>query len=1408
MNKTNRRNRASRNRISKMIGWNPEGNGLEERVLLASYVVMNSSSSGTGSLSEAIDLANASPGDDTILFDNSVFSRNQTIYNDSYNYWLPTVKDVNGGKLSIQGPKTSILTIYDNSWSAFYIKTPCEISDITLNMSPTQDTNNNYATRSMANYGTNYLFCSIQNKSDLQLNNFTLKAFSGTFDYFATGILNTSSGNLTVNNSSISGFRVYTSSSNTVGSGIWNEGIALVNGTKIDGCYGQGGAQIINSNIISVDQSTLSGIGNGIENFGNANISETQISASKRGVYNNSTMNFIRSEISGSSSGAILNGSNGLLTAIGSSLWNNIAASDGIAINNKSELGLSLINCTVSNNNCTTLASILNDTGAKMSINSSTIAGNSAGIKAISSVLVSSSIISNTAYDINGPVTSNSWYNLVANGTGLTGIANGTSGNRIGTSSSKIDPKLQSLGYYGGLTKTLALQALSPAIDNGGTQNALTNNINNSATSFVITNPSLLGCTSGLMIPVQVDNEIMMVISSSSANSTITVIRGALGTQVASHNIGAKVYLLNDQRSLTRSSIPDVGAFESKSYIISVTSGNNQTQTVNTVFATVIKVKVTDPLGLPIAGVSVSFSAPAIGASCNFLTSDIGITDASGFASPGVVIANKVAGSYSLIASVSSIGAVTFNETNKADIFSVVTPYPTEEATYVVGNKYNPGVYARTTDQFGNPVSNISVKFTVPPAKGANCTLSDTSNVISDSNGLAYSSYLSTNTITGTYQLIASSGTSSPAVFSLTNIADVPYYLTTVSGANQTTPIGTDFTTPIVIALMDRYDNRSYKSGVSMTYSVPNTGATGSFSSSLPVITDTNGLATLPKLTANYRTGYYIISVVAPSLLAGYLDIRVGNGLISPISVTNTNDSGTGSLRDAIGIAASEPGDDKIIFTGSSFNANATITLNSTLYINDTSGKVSITGTGMKTLVISGNNKCTVFAVNSPAAFYNLAIDSGNFANSSYWSGGINSYSGLEIANVSFTNCVGNVGGAVYSGFDILYGLTQVNLPLSITDCIFSNNTARNGGAVCRYTFSDEVGIVSNSTFSQNSGSFGGAIENIESQLLVSNCSFSENHAFYGGAIMSTSSRRSSSIVLTSSYLFKNSSRYSGGTIYNEVSGSSFMGKTFNGMSSISISDSIISNSTSTDGGSIGNFSGGSPLTSYANITLLNSKIINSQATNKGGAIYNMFYSNTTGVLVIDNSTLANSSSGSGGAIFIKALNGIQGFFTNITNSSFSFNNSSLQGGAISNFDNSIINISKSTFAYNSSANGGVIYNDLTNPNSTPTLILNSATFAFNSADHGGAILNAAGNISILNSIIANNTSSDGPDIKGNIATANYSLIGDPSQSNILKGSQNIFGNPKLGNLGFYGGPTQTLPLLKGRLDPSRKHFD
>ncbi len=56
---------------------------------------------------------------------------------------------------------------------------------------------------------------------------------------------------------------------------------------------------------------------------------------------------------------------------------------------------------------------------------------------------------------------------LIGDGTGETGLVNGSNGNIVGTSASPIDPMLAPLGNYGGPTRTTALLPGSPAIAKG-----------------------------------------------------------------------------------------------------------------------------------------------------------------------------------------------------------------------------------------------------------------------------------------------------------------------------------------------------------------------------------------------------------------------------------------------------------------------------------------------------------------------------------------------------------------------------------------------------------------------------------------------------------------------------------------------------------------------------------------------------------------------------------------------------------------------------------------------------------------------------------------------------------------------------------------------------------------------------
>lgn len=96
-----------------------------------------------------------------------------------------------------------------------------------------------------------------------------------------------------------------------------------------------------------------------------------------------------------------------------------------------------------------------------------------------------------------------------------------------------------------------------------------------------------------------------------------------------------------------------------------------------------------------------------------------------------------------------------------------------------------------------------------------------------------------------------------------------------------------------------------------------------------------------------------------PSLLAGCLLLLTQIASAAIYTVTNTADSGAGSLRDAITQVNARTGGDTINFQ----NVTGTITVGSTLAITES---VTINGPGANLLSISGNNAVRVFSVARP----------------------------------------------------------------------------------------------------------------------------------------------------------------------------------------------------------------------------------------------------------------------------------------------------------------------------------------------------------------------------------------------------------------------------------------------------------
>ncbi len=116
-----------------------------------------------------------------------------------------------------------------------------------------------------------------------------------------------------------------------------------------------------------------------------------------------------------------------------------------------------------------------------------------------------------------------------------------------------------------------------------------------------------------------------------------------------------------------------------------------QSATVNTVFATPLAVYATDSYGVPLIGVSVTFTAPAFGAGGAFaggMTTATVTTDAGGVATAPAFTANLVTGAYPVAASVTTGGGTattTFSLTNAPDAPSAISVFGGANQSAVLG---------------------------------------------------------------------------------------------------------------------------------------------------------------------------------------------------------------------------------------------------------------------------------------------------------------------------------------------------------------------------------------------------------------------------------------------------------------------------------------------------------------------------------------------------------------------------------------------------------------------------------------------------------------------------------------------------------------------------------------------------
>ena len=249
------------------------------------------------------------------------------------------------------------------------------------------------------------------------------------------------------------------------------------------------------------------------------------------------------------------------------------------------------------------------------------------------------------------------------------------------------------------------------------------------------------------------------------------------------------------------------------------------------------------------------------------------------------------------------------------------------------------------------------------------------------------------------------------------------------------------------------------------------------------------------------------------------------------IVVTNTDDSGPGSLRDAL--AAANDGD-IIDATG----VSGTILL--------TSGELQIThavtisGPGPGSLAVDGNGTFRVFDnLISGVTISGFTITNGSASGNN--GGGI-FHEGGDSATLRLSNCVVSGNSADFGG-----GIFNANGTLTVDSCTISGNGAGfSGGGISSSALDGAANLtITNSTISDNSatGNDGGGILNGASgttlsvaSVIVSNSTLSGNSATgNGGAIANTADAppNNARATITNSTISDNSATANGGGIYN-----------------------------------------------------------------------------------------------------------------------------------------------------------------------------------------------------------------------------------------------------------------------------------
>lgn len=438
-------------------------------------------------------------------------------------------------------------------------------------------------------------------------------------------------------------------------------------------------------------------------------------------------------------------------------------------------------------------------------------------------------------------------------------------------------------------------------------------------------------------------------------------------------------------------------------------------------------------------------------------------------------------------------------------------------------------------------------------------------------------------------------------------------------------------------------------------------------------------------------------------------------------TVSTTADSGAGSLRDALDQANRTIGTDTI-----AFSAGLTGTIVLTGGAIDIFDAVTINGPGATRLRLSGNNASRIFRIGptEPGTVFATVI------------------SGLSLTDGSSDA----EGGAIFVD----------DSDLTISDCVFRNNTAQRGGGLYAFPSGSTTLTLRAARFENNSATADG-----------------------GGF----GAQDIDAVVVDNVVATGNTAAQSGGGAFLRAVAVTITASDFSSNTSSTLAPALVGIS-----GGGGLRIDGSKATATASITATRVANNNSQK-GQGGALWITALPPDLPPIVatatLDRVQLSgNTADLAGGGIHAAYLN------TTLSAASLVGNTAQQSGGGIAFQGAGTLSLVNATVAGNTSvlAAGGGIYSA-----STTSLAVASSTVVGNGAASGGGIARDGSGATLRNSIVANNTAPTAPDLAGAFAP-NYTLVKNSSGATLAGGSGNLVSvDPLLGALTMNGGPTLSL---------------